>query len=80
LANNALYAIFGILTAIWLLVLVGTVLIFHFIVPLTIFHSFLDSITKAILATILVLVWLGAFIGLTNAFVRKFILTKARAE
>ncbi len=70
-------AILGILSAIWLLVLVGTVLIFHFIIPLSLFHSFfLNSIVKALLSGILVLIWLGVFIGLTNAFVRNYIVQK----
>jgi len=60
----------GIFTAAWVLVLLGTVLIFEYIVPLAIFHSFLDSIVKGILATILVAVWLLLFVGMRNIMIR----------
>jgi hypothetical protein len=60
----------GIFTAAWVLVLLGTVLIFEYIVPLAIFHSFLDSIVKGILATVLVAVWLLLFVGMRNIMVR----------
>ena len=56
-----------IFTLAWLLVLGGTVIIFQFIVHLVIFHSFMDSVTKGILAVILVAVWLGLFILMRNA-------------
>jgi len=60
----------GIFTAAWVLVLLGTVLIFEYIVPLAIFHSFLDSIVKGILATVLVAVWLLLFVGMRNIMIR----------
>ena len=60
----------GIFTAAWALVLVGTVLIFKYIVPLTIFHSFLDSVMKGVLATILVAVWLVLFVEMRNLMIR----------
>jgi hypothetical protein len=63
-----LLAIFAV---IWALVLVGTILIFEFIVPMQIFHSSLDSILKGVFATILVVVWLGLFILMRNAMVRR---------
>jgi hypothetical protein len=64
----------AILSAIWFLVLFGTILIFQFIVPFAYFHSFLDSILKGVFTTILVVIWLLVFVGLTNSFVRRFIL------
>jgi hypothetical protein len=77
--SRTLYAIFAILAVIWLLVLLGTVLIFHYIVPFVYFHSFLDSILKGVFTAILVGIWLAVFIGLTNAFVRRFILQKPQS-
>jgi len=65
---------------IWVLVLAGTIIIFEFIVPLNIFHSILDGITKGVLATILVVVWLGLFAVLRNAMVKRQLhLRKAQA-
>ena len=61
----------GIFAIIWILVLAGTIIIFEFIVPLHLFHSVLDGITKGILSTILVVVWLGLFVVLRNAMVRR---------
>jgi hypothetical protein len=46
------------------------VLIFKYIVPLTIFHSFLDGIIKGGLAAILVLVWLFLFFEMQKTMVR----------
>jgi len=60
----------GIFTIVWILVLVGTVVVFEFIVPLVVFHSFLDSILKVVLATILVLVWLFLFYEMQNVMER----------
>jgi len=60
----------GIFTVAWVLVLVGTVIIFEYIVPLDIFHSFLDSIVKGVLATILVIVWLFLFVKMRNFMIR----------
>ena len=57
----------AIFTMVWLLVLAGAIIIFEFIVPLAIFHSFLDGVTKGILATILVVVWIGLFMLMRNA-------------
>lgn len=61
----------GIFVAVWLLVLAGTIIIFELIVPLTLFHSLLSGVLKGVLATILVLAWLGIFILLRNVMVRK---------
>jgi hypothetical protein len=55
----------------WALVLVGTILIFEYIVPLVIFHSFLDSVVKGILATLLVGVWLYLFVKMRNYMIRS---------
>jgi hypothetical protein len=67
---DTIRTLFGIFTAVWILVLLGTVIIFEYIVPLTIFHSFLDGIVKGILASILVLVWLFIFYEMQKMMVR----------
>jgi len=67
---DAVKTLIGIFTAVWILVLVGTVVVFEFIVPLVVFHSFLDSILKGVLATILVLVWLFLFYEMQNVMER----------
>lgn len=61
----------GIFVIVWLLVLAGTIIIFEFIVPLVLFHSFLDGVIKGVLAAALVVVWIGLFIVLRNAMVRR---------
>ncbi|MGI0092205.1 MAG: hypothetical protein ACREBS_10900 [Nitrososphaerales archaeon] len=63
-----------IFAAIWLLVLIGTIIVFRYIVPIMIFHSFLDSILKGVLATMLVVIWLALFVALRNAMVRRQLL------
>ena len=61
----------GIFTAAWVLVLVGTIIVFGFIIPLVVFHSFLDGILKGILATLLVLFWLFLFVQMRNVMVKS---------
>jgi formate/nitrite transporter FocA (FNT family) len=68
--EESIAALVGIFTAAWALVLIGTVLIFKGIVPLNIFHSFLDSIVKGVLAAILVGIWLLLFLEMRNALVK----------
>ncbi|MHB1868630.1 MAG: hypothetical protein ACYCPP_06755 [Nitrososphaerales archaeon] len=69
--GNPVLMLIGIFTIIWALVLAGTIIIFKFIVPLDIFHSILDGITKGFLTTILVVVWLGLFVAMRNVMVRR---------
>ncbi len=54
-----------------MLVLVGTIIVFGYIVPLQISPFFLDSIVKGILATILVVVWLFLFVQMRNIMVKS---------
>jgi hypothetical protein len=61
----------GIFTAAWILVLLGTIIVFGYIVPLDIFHSFLDSIVKGVLAMILVFIWLFLFVQMRNVMVKS---------
>ena len=67
---DAVRTLIGIFTAVWILVLVGTVIIFEFIVPLVVFHSFLDSVLKGVLASVLGLVWLFLFYEMQNLMER----------
>ena len=67
--RDSLRTLIGIFTAAWLLVLFGTVIIFEFIVPLDLFHSFLDSVVKGVLGLILVAVWLYLFVEMRNHMV-----------
>ena len=69
--SNPLLLLIVIFTATWALVLVGTIIIFEFIVPFVFFHSLLDSILKATLSTVLVVVWLFLFVAMRNAMVRR---------
>jgi len=69
--KKSLWELIGIFTAAWLLVLVGTGIIFDGIVPLNVFPSFfLNSILKAVLATVLVAAWLVLFVEMRNRMVK----------
>jgi hypothetical protein len=70
----------GIFTAAWVLVLVGTIIVFGFIIPLVVFHSFLDGILKGILATILVLIWLFLFVQMRNVMVKSQLRIEKKAS
>ena len=70
----ALVAIFG---AAWLLVLIGAILIFEFIVPVTICGCFFDGVVKAGLAAILGAVWLLIMVAMRNLLVRKSLYSKS---
>ena len=62
----------GIFTAVWVLVLVGTILIFEFIVPFNPFHSFfLNSILKGVLSLTLAAVWVFLFAELRNIVMKR---------
>ncbi|MGA2875423.1 MAG: hypothetical protein ABSE82_07780 [Nitrososphaerales archaeon] len=67
MASNPIPILLTIFTLVWLLVLGGTIIIFQFIVPLVIFHSFMDGVTKGILVVILVVVWVDLFMLMRNA-------------
>lgn len=69
--KKSLWELIGIFTAAWVLVLVGTGIIFDGIVPLNVFHSFfLNSVLKGILATALVIAWLVLFLEMRNRMVK----------
>ncbi len=64
----------GIFFASWILVLVGTIIIFGFIVPFSYCQCFYDNIIKGVFATILALIWLFLMIVMRNVLVRSRIL------
>lgn len=69
--RSAVVMLAGIFTAAWLLVLLGTVLIFEFIVPLNIVHSLLlNGVVKGVLATMLVIVWLFLFVKMRDYMIK----------
>jgi hypothetical protein len=74
--QKPMVALFAIFTIAWLLVLVGTIVIFKFIVPFHYWGGMYDSVTKGALTTILALVWLYTFGFLRSVFVKRNILTK----
>jgi hypothetical protein len=69
-------ALLALFTIAWLLVLIGTVLIFDFIVPFHHWGGIYDSVAKGIFATILGLVWLYALALMRDVFVKRNILAK----
>jgi len=68
--RESLGTLIAIFTAAWALVLLGTVIIFEVIVPLNIFHSFLDSILKGVLGLFLVVAWLFLFVEMRDHMVK----------
>jgi hypothetical protein len=61
-----------IFTAVWVLVLVGTILIFEFIVPFNPLNSFfLNSTLKGVLSLILAGVWVYLFASLRNVVMKR---------
>ncbi|MGI0079687.1 MAG: hypothetical protein ACRECH_08685 [Nitrososphaerales archaeon] len=72
--RSPLISLFGILTAAWLLILVGVVVIFNYIVPFSYFHSYADSVAKGGFGTIVSLLWLFAMVKMRDYFVRTRIL------
>jgi hypothetical protein len=74
--EKPMVALFAIFTVAWLLVLIGTIVIFEFIVPFHYWGGIYDSVAKAVFTTILALVWLYSLAFLRNVFVKRNILTK----
>jgi pilus assembly protein TadC len=77
--QRPIFILLGIFTIAWLLVLIGSVVIFEFIIPFHYWGGFTDSIAKGIFATVLGLVWLYALALLRNLLARKTIPTKSNA-
>lgn len=67
-----------IFTIAWLLVLIGSVLIFEFIIPFHYWGGFSDSVAKGVFATILGLVWLYILALLRNLLVKRTIPTREK--
>jgi glycerol-3-phosphate acyltransferase PlsY len=79
--GKAVKTLIGIFTAVWILILLGTILIFKVIIPLSVFNSFfLNSILKAVFAVILVVVWLVLFAELRNFMIRSELAAVAKQK
>lgn len=75
-SRKPMISLLVIFTLAWLLVLVGTVIIFQFIVPFHYWGGIYDSFAKGIFALILALGWLYAMALLRDVFVRRNILLR----
>ncbi|MHB8566663.1 MAG: hypothetical protein ACYC7D_08395 [Nitrososphaerales archaeon] len=64
----------------WLLVLLGAIVIFEFIIPFEFCSCFYDGILKGLLTSILAVAWLVAMITMRNSIVRKRILQRKIAK
>jgi hypothetical protein len=74
--EKPMLALFAIFTIAWLLVLIGTIIIFKFIVPFYYWGRIYDSIAKGVFTTILALVWLYSLAFLRDIIVKRNILLK----
>jgi hypothetical protein len=74
--EKPMLALFAIFTIAWLLVLIGTIIIFKFIVPFYYWGGIYDSIAKGVFTTILALVWLYSLAFLRDIIVKRNILLK----
>lgn len=63
----------------WLLVLLGTIVIFELIVPFQYFGNIFDGVLKGVFTLILAVVWLVAMVGMRDYIVRRRILSRKEA-
>jgi pilus assembly protein TadC len=77
--ERPIFILLAIFTIAWLLVLVGSAVIFEFIVPFHYWGGFTDRIAKGVFATVLGLVWLYALALLRNLLVRRTIPTRNKS-
>jgi hypothetical protein len=75
-ADEPIAEMIAIFSIAWVLVLVGTIVIFEYIVPFTYCACFYDSIAKAGLAIVLAVVWLLAMVAMRDVMVRRTILRR----
>ena len=79
--SNIPYAeLIGIFTISWLLVLLGAIIIFKYIVPFNYCSCFNDGILKGVFAVILAGIWLVAMIVMRNVMVSRTILRRKMTE
>jgi hypothetical protein len=78
--QRPIFILLGIFTIAWLLVLIGSVVIFEFIIPFHYWGGFTDSIAKGAFATVLGLIWLYALALLRNLLAKKTIPTQSKAS
>jgi hypothetical protein len=69
-------ALFAVFTIAWVLVLIGTIIIFEFIVPFHYWGGIYDSIAKGTFTTVLALVWLYTLAFLRDIVVKRNVLLK----
>ena len=71
--NKPYAEMIGIFTLSWLLVLLGAIIIFKYIVPLHYCECFNDSILKGVFALILAGAWLLSMIVMRDVMIRRTI-------
>ena len=74
--NRPYAEMIAIFTISWLLVLVGAIIIFRYVVPFNYCNCSNDSILKGVFAVILSGVWLLAMILMRDVMVRRTILRR----
>ncbi len=74
--NKPYAEMIGIFTISWLLVLLGAIIIFKYIVPFNYCNCFNDGILKGVFAVILSGVWLLAMVVMRDVMVRRTILRR----
>ena len=76
---SRLLPLIGVIVVAWILVFVGSYIIFNVIVPLPNFFPgregfIFTGVIKAVFSTILVIIWLLLTVKLTNLYVKKKII------
>jgi hypothetical protein len=61
----------------WILVLVGTILIFEFIVPQNFCPGICNGVAKGAAATVMGVLWLLALLAMRNILIRRTLLVVA---
>jgi hypothetical protein len=74
--NKPYVEMIGIFTISWLLVLLGAIIIFKYIVPFSYCNCSNDSILKGVFAVILSGAWLLAMVAMRDVMVRRTILRR----
>lgn len=69
--DSSMTSLFGIFGAAWLLVLLGAIIVFKFIVPFTFCDCIYDGVVKAALAALLSAAWLLIMVAMRNFLVSR---------
>ena len=75
--DSSMAALYGIFGASWLLVLLGAIIVFKFIVPLSFCGCFYDGAAKAALAALLGATWLLIMVAMRNFLVGRTLTKRA---